>query len=180
MMIESIINRRSIRKFLDKPLEEEKLAAILEAARLAPSGMNVQPWHFIVLKDEKTKQALAKAVNEQVWIAGAPTVIVAVADSAGRSEDSLASFVDEESPSMDLKRVIRDTTIAVSYILLEADNQGLGACFCGGFSQKNVRPVLGIPEDKFVVAVIPIGYPAEKPEPRSRKSMDEIVKIDRW
>ena len=179
-MIESIKNRRSIRKFLDKPLEEEKLTTILEAARLAPSGNNAQPWHFIVVKDEKAKQVLAKAVNEQVWIASAAAVIVAVADSSKRGEDSPGTFVDEESPSMDLKRGIRDTTIAVSHILLEVDNQGLGACFCGGFTQKSVRPVLGVPEDKFVVAVIPIGYPAEKPAPRPRKAMDEIVKIGHW
>lgn len=179
-MIESIKNRRCIRKFLDKPVEEEKLATILEAARLAPSGNNAQPWHFIVIKDEKAKQVFAEAVNEQVWIASAAVVIVAVADSSRGNEGSPAAFVDEESPSMDVKRGIRDTTIAVSQILLEVDNQGLGACFCGGFTQKSVRPVLGIPDDKFVVAVIPIGYPAKKPEPRPRKSLDEIVKIEHW
>ena len=179
-MIESIKNRRSIRKFLEKPLEEEKLTTILEAARLAPSGNNAQPWHFIVVKDEEAKQVLAKAVNEQNWIAKAPVVIVAVADSTRGDEASAGTFVDEESPSMDLKRGIRDTTIAVSHILLEVDNQGLGACYCGGFTQKSVRQVLGIPDDKFVVAVIPIGYPAENPAPRPRKSLDEIVKIGHW
>ena len=103
-MIESIKNRRSIRKFLDKPLEEEKLTTILEAARLAPSGNNAQPWHFIVIKDEEARQVLAKAVNEQTWIAKAPVVIVAVADSTRGKEASAGTFVDEESPSMDLKR----------------------------------------------------------------------------
>jgi len=180
MMIEPIQHRRSVRKFLEKPVEDEKLTEILDAARLAPSGNNRQPWYFIVIKDERLRQEVAAATNNQMWIATAPVVIVAVADICARSENYAGMFVDEETCGFDLKRVIRDTTIAISYILLEVDNQGLGACWCGAFTQEGIRPVLGIPEDKFVLAVIPVGYPAEEPKAKPRKTLEEIVKYDRW
>ncbi len=150
-MIEAIKHRRSVRKFQAKPIEDEKLNEILEAARLAPSGNNKQPWFFIVIKNELSKQEVAVATNNQSWIASAPVVIVAVADMCARSQDYAGLFVDEETSSFDVKRIIRDTTIAVTHILLEVDNQGLGACWCGAFTQEGIRPVLGIPEDKFVV-----------------------------
>ena len=79
-MIESIKHRRSVRKFKDKAVEAEKLNEILQAGRLAPSGNNIQPWYFIVIKDETVKQEVALATSNQMWIAKAPIVIVAVAD----------------------------------------------------------------------------------------------------
>ena len=180
MMIEAIQHRRSVRKFQAKPIEDEKLNEILEAARLAPSGNNRQPWFFVVIKDELMKQEVARATNNQAWIASAPVVIVAVADICARSENFAGMFLDEETSGFDLKRVIRDTAIAISHILLEVDNQGLGACWCGAFTQEGIRPVLGIPEDKFVLAVIPVGYPAEEPKAKPRKTLEEIIKYERW
>ena len=183
-MIESIINRRSIRKFLDKPLEEEKITTILEAARLAPSGNNAQPWHFIVVKDELAKQVLAKAVNEQVWIAKAPVVIVAVADSTRGKEASAGTYVDEESPSMDLKRCIRDTTIAVEHILLEVDNQGLGACWCHVYQREGaedlVRKLTNLPENFTVLCVMSLGYKNEERKPFDFEKLqyDKVTQID--
>jgi len=179
-MIEAIKHRRSVRKFQAKPIEDEKLNEILEAARLAPSGNNKQPWFFIVIKNELSKQEVAVATNNQSWIASAPVVIVAVADMCARSQDYAGLFVDEETSSFDVKRIIRDTTIAVTHILLEVDNQGLGACWCGAFTQEGIRPVLGIPEDKFVVAVIPVGYAAEELKAKPRKALEEIIKYERW
>ena len=180
MMIDAILHRRSVRKFQTKPVEDVKLNEILEAARLAPSGNNKQPWFFIVIKDELVKQEVAAATNNQGWIASAPIVIVAIADICARSENFAGMFVDEETSGFDLKRVIRDTAIAVAHILLEVDNQGLGACWCGAFTQAGIRPVLEIPEDKYVLAVIPVGYPAEEPKAKPRKTLEEIVKYERW
>ena len=180
MMIEAIQHRRSVRNFQEKSIEDEKLNEILEAARLAPSGNNRQPWFFIVIKDGLIKNEVAVATNNQAWIASAPVVIVAVADLCARSQDYAGMFVDEETSSFDVKRIIRDTTIAITHILLEVDNQGLGACWCGAFTQEGIRPVLGIPEDKFVLAVIPVGYPAEEPKAKPRKTLEEIIKYERW
>ena len=106
MMIESIRHRRSIRKYLPTPVEEEKLQAVLEAARLAPSGNNKQPWAFIVVKEEAGRVALAEATRKQMWIAEAPIVIVAVADVEARGVDVEGLVLDEHSPLWELKRVI--------------------------------------------------------------------------
>jgi nitroreductase len=180
MMIESIKHRRSVRKFQEKPIEEEKLLEILEAARLAPSGNNKQPWVFIVIKNEENRKKVAQVTGEQLWIASAPVVIVAVADLSARSDRFEGQYLDEESPQFDLKRSIRDTAIAVEHILLEADNQGLGTCWCGAFRQKTIRPVLNIPDDKFVLAVIPLGYADEAPKARPRKDLETILCYERW
>lgn len=75
---------------------------------------------------------------------------------------------------------IRDTAIAVENMLLEADAQGLGTCWVGFFVQSEIRPVLGIPDNKFVLAVIPIGYPAEQPPARPRKPLTAIVRYEKW
>jgi len=179
-MIEAIKHRRSIRKFENKPVEDEKLNKILETTRLAPSGSNQQPWFFIIVKDDIVKQELAVATNNQMWIAHAPLVIVAVADLAARGEGFAGMYIDEDSGLFDVKLTIRDTAIAVTHLLLEVDNQGLGACWCGAFKQKDIRPVLGIPGDKYVLAVIPVGYPAEEPKFKPRKAMEEIIKYERW
>lgn len=180
MMIEAIQHRRSVRNFQGKSIEDEKLNEILEAARLAPSGNNRQPWFFIVIKDGLIKNEVAVATNNQAWIASAPVVIVAVADLCARSQDYAGLYVDEETNSFDVKRIVRDTTIAVTHILLEVDNQGLGACWCGAFTQETIRPVLNIPDDKFVLAVIPVGYPAEEPKARPRKILEEVIRHERW
>lgn len=179
-MIASIAHRKSIRKYLPMPVEEEKLKTILEAARLAPSGNNKQPWVFVVVKSEPGRIALAEATGSQMWIAGAPVVIVAVADPAVRGLESRGLFLDEQSPQWELKRAIRDTAIAVEHLLLEADNQGLGTCWCGKFEQAEIRPLLGIPDDKFVLAVIPLGYADQEPAAKPRKSLDEIVRYEKW
>ena len=179
-MIEAIRHRKSVRKFQEIAIEDQKLIEILEAARLAPSGNNKQPWVFIVIKDEILKQEVAVATNNQMWIASAPVVIVAIADICARSENYAGMLVDEETSGFDLKRAIRDTAIAVTHLLLEVDNQGLGACWCGAFRQEGIRPILGIPDDKFVLAVIPVGYPAEEPKARPRKDLESILRHETW
>ena len=180
MIIPAIINRRSIRMFQNKPVEPEKVKAILEAACWAPSGNNMQPARFVVVRDQETRYALSQADHNQAWMMSAPVFIVAVADLLARVAPGNTFKVDENSPEWEVKRVIRDTAIATGYLLLEVENQGLGACWTGFFSQEDVRPILGLPDDKFVIAIIPVGYPAESPNPRTRKSLDEIVRYEKW
>lgn len=179
-MIESIQHRRSIRKYTSEPINPEKLEIVLEAGRLAPSGNNKQPWTFIVVQSEKQREAVMEACHHQTWMMTAPTFIVAVADMAARVETKPGLYLDESSPHWELKRAIRDTAIATENILLEADAQGLGTCWVGYFVQSEIRPVLGIPDDKFVLAVIPIGYPAEQPAARPRRPLSEIVRWEKW
>jgi nitroreductase len=179
-MIESIQHRRSIRKFTSNPIEPEKIQSMLEAGRLAPSGNNKQPWNFIVIQSEQQRQAVMEVCHRQTWMMTAKAFIVAVADMAARVETEPGLYLDETSPHWELKRAIRDTAIAIENMLLEADAQGLGTCWVGFFVQSEIRPVLGIPDDKFVVAVIPIGYPAEQPPARPRKPLSEIVRYEKW
>ena len=179
-MIESIKHRRSIRKFTSEPIDPEKLEIVLEAGRLAPSGNNKQPWAFIVVQSDQKRQAVMEACHRQTWMMTAPEFIVAVVDMAARIDTEPGLYLDENSPQWELKRAIRDTAIAVENMLLEADAQGLGTCWVGFFVQAEIRPVLGIPDDKFVLAVIPIGFPAEQPAARPRKPLGEIVRYEKW
>lgn len=179
-MIESIQHRRSIRKFTSDPIDPEKLETVLEAARLAPSGNNKQPWTFIVVQSEQQRLAVMEACHRQTWMMTAPVFIVAVADITARVETKPGLYLDENSPHWELKRAIRDTAIATENILLEADAQGLGTCWVGFLVQSEIRPVLCVPDDKFVLAVIPIGYPAEQPSARPRKPFSEIVRWEKW
>jgi nitroreductase len=124
-MMKEIKLRSSIRKYIDKP-DDEKILRLLESARLAPSGSNTQPWHFIIIRDEEIKQRIAKVSHNQEWMLSAPVFIVCVADIRSRIESDIEIILDEESPQNDLKKIIRDTAIAVEHIVLEAINEGLG------------------------------------------------------
>jgi nitroreductase len=179
-MIKEIKLRSSIRKYIDKPVDDEKILRLLESARLAPSGSNTQPWHFIIIRDEEIKQRIAKVSHNQEWMLSAPVFIVCVADIRSRIESDIEIILDEESPQNDLKKIIRDTAIAVEHIVLEAINEGLGTCWVAWFTQNEIRPILGLPNDKYVVSIITIGFPDEEPKPRNRKELKEIIHYDKW
>jgi nitroreductase len=179
-MIEAVRTRRSVRKFTGRDVEDEFVLQLLESARLAPSGHNTQPWRFIVVRSPETKRALAKAARGQSWMEAAPVFIVCVADVRCRIQDEPGLEVNETSPQFALKQVIRDTAIAVEHVVLEAESLGLGTCWVAWYEQADVRPILGIPADKFVVAILPLGYPAETPGERPRKKLEEIVMFEKW
>ena len=179
-MIKEIKTRRSIRKYIDKPVEDEKIIQLLESARLAPSGSNTQPWHFIIVKSEITRDKLAEASHKQKWMFSAPVFIVCVADIRCRISEEVGISIIEDSPQAELKQIIRDTSISIGHILLEADNLGLGTCWVAWFTQEEIRPILNIPDDKYVVGVITVGYANEMPEARPRKKLEEIVHYESW
>lgn len=179
-MIEQIKMRRSIRKYLDKPVEDEKIIQLLESARLAPSGSNTQPWHFIIVKSELTRQKLAQASHNQKWMLSAPVFIVCVADIRSRIEDNVEISLDENSPQLELKQIIRDTSIAIEHIVPEAENIGLGACWVAWFTQEEIRPILNVPSDKYVISIITLGYANETPKARPRKKLEEIIHNEIW
>jgi len=179
-MIKEIEIRRSIRKYADQPVENEKIIEVLESGRLAPSGNNTQPWRYIVVKSEEMRQKVMEASHNQKWMLTAPVFIVCVADIRCRIKEDVAVYLDDNSPEDEVKRIIRDTSISVGYMLLQANNLGLGACWVAEFTQEEIRPVLNIPSDKYVVGVITIGYPAETPKPRPRKNLEDIVHYETW
>ena len=179
-MIKEIKMRRSIRKYIDKQVENEKIIQLLDSARLAPSGSNTQPWHFIVVKSELNRQNLAETSHNQKWMLSAPVFIVCVADICCRIEENVNVSLNENSPQEELKQIIRDTSISVGYILLEAENLGLGTCWVAWFIQDKIRPILNIPADKYVVGIITLGYANEAPKARPRKKPEEIVHYENW
>ena len=160
---EAIRKRQSIRDYDDKPVPEEKLKSVLEAARLAPSASNRQPWIFVVVKERKRRQELAQAANGQTFISEAPIIIAAVATNV---EDIMKCGV----PSYAV-----DLAIAIDHITLAAVDEGLGTCWIGAFSQQRVREILGIPAKYRVVTLLPLGFPRREKEIKVRKALEEIV-----
>ena len=165
---QAIRQRYSVRAYESRPVEEEKLAAVLEAGRLAPSGNNRQPWKFVVVRDPQRRVQLAVACSRQSFIAEAPVVIVGV----GLMPDRIMSCDVPGDPV--------DVAIALDHMTLAAVEQGLGTCWIGAFDQDAVRDVLGIPPSAKVIEVLPLGYPAVPPHGKSRKKLDEIVCWEQW
>ncbi len=169
---EVIRTRRSIRSYKPDPIPEEVLMRILDAARIAPSGSNRQPWKFIVVKDEELRKRLAAACHNQTFIAEAPVIIVACGYNIHWNRGGYMG---------DLSMLI-DVSIAFTHLILAARAEGLGTCWIGAFDNEEVKKILGVPEDVNVVAITPLGYPKDEEfrEPGSRKALSEIISIDRF
>ena len=172
-----IMERRSVRKYQDRPVEEDAILRMLEAARQSPSGSNTQPWRFIVIRDPALRERVAAVDHGQKWLAKAPVLIACVGDVCCRTEPFRT---EEDSPQEELKQVIRDTAVATEHLLLEAEHLGLGACWTAWFRQDDLRPVLRVPESKYVCGVVAVGYPAETPPPRPRRALSELVHYETW
>lgn len=164
--LELVKQRRSIRRYRPDPVPQTKLDAVLEAARLAPSWANGQCWTFITVTDPKVKHAVAAAGND--WIEAAPVLVVACADPAKSGSKGDQSYY------------LLDIGIAMEHLILAATEQGLGTCWIGWFDERKARAALGVPDTIRVVAMTPLGYPDESPEPRPRKTLGEIVRKDQW
>jgi len=167
-VMEAIKARRSIRGYLDRPVEEEKLDRVLEAARLAPSARNKQDWKFVVVKDYDTRQKLVQAAKNQAFVGEAPVVIAA----CGTDPDYTMAC---GQPSSTI-----DVSIAVAHMCLQAVCEGLGTCWLGAYDEGEVRKILGIPDSARVIALVPLGYPKEIPNAKPRNPMNEIVCYDQW
>ena len=178
--MEVIEKRRSIRKYKSTPVKEELIKKLITSASLAPSGNNTQPWHFIIADDEVMKEKITAAAHNQQWMNSAPVFIICVADIRARVKTGEKIYLDEEYPSFDLKKIIRDTAISIEHLVLEATEQGLGTCWVAWYKQEEMRAVLGIPEDKFVVGIITVGYADEEPKKRPRKDIELMIHRNKW
>jgi nitroreductase len=153
-------SRRSIRRYRPDPIPEDALMEVLEAGRLAPSGSNRQPWHFVIVKTKETK----KAMSVPDWAADAPVVLVVCGD-----------------PEISATWNVVDPTIAMEHMILAATNLGLGTCWIGRLGRdEQVKEVLDIPGHLKVIAVTPIGYPDESPPSKDRKPLDQIVHNEKF
>ena len=173
---ELVETRRSIRRFEDKEVEEEKIRKILEAFRLAPSSSNSQPWHVVVVQDKEVISALSKAAplgSRFVisWMSVAPLVFVLAVRR---------KLTHRVARAFGHSNLWLDAGIAGEHLILAAHALGLGTCWIGWFSERKVRKLVGLTKSHEVVALIPCGYPAEEPEPRPRKSLEEIFSVERF
>ena len=160
---DAIRRRESVREYLDKPVPEEKLKNVLEAARLAPSAKNSQPVKLVVVRDVKRRRELAQAAKGQTFVGEAPVVIAAVATNT-------THVMSCGIPSHPV-----DLAIVVDHMTLAAVDEGLGTCWIGAFYQEKVKSILGIPDKYRIVALLPLGYPKRERGLKLRKSLEEIV-----
>ena len=170
MNVKDAINqRKSIRKYLNKQIPEEIIKDLLDAARKAPSAKNTQSHKYFIVKDQDVINKLKKdKAFEQSFVYDAPLIIVCCANPRQYPEIKKADSSPENYALIDL-------SIAASFLVLRATELGLGSVFVAWIYADKVRKILGIPEEYIIPFVLPIGYPAEDPDPRSRKDLDKIV-----
>ncbi len=161
-VLDVIRTRKSIRRYKDTAVESEKLNNVLEAARLAPSARNLQDWKFIAVTDGAKRLALQEACGGQRQVGQAPVTLVVCANNDGIM-------------SCGQSKTTIDCSIAMSFMLLQAEREGLGMCWLGHFYGEKVKEILNIPDDYIVVAVSPLGYADENPNPKPRKAFEDVV-----
>jgi len=182
-LFEAIQTRRSVRKFQDKPVEDDKLLQLFEAVRMAPSWANMQCWSFVVVKDKSKKETISELSYVEAFfapkgykvnpakkaLAEAPLVIVACADP------------EKSGVLWDQHYYMTDLGIAGQNLWLAARGLGLGTVFVGVFEEDKLRELLGIPQNIRVVGLFPVGYPfEEKAGGPTRKPLNEIVFYEAW
>ncbi len=196
---EVVKSRRSIRKFTSQEVSDECIDLILEAARQAPSGVNCQPWRFVMVKSEKFRHQFAQ-VTPMPFVYQAPVIFVCCADLDAAHQEKLAQRARElieagafaGTPLEDFdpesyasnsamekeaaKNYLRlNTAIAIEHMALQATDLGLGSCWVMLFSRKKVKELLDLDDKYEPVVLLPVGYPAQNPPSRPRLSKQEIL-----
>jgi nitroreductase len=195
----AIEQRRSIRKFKEKPFSDEILQEMLEAARLSPSGGNSQSYLFGVIKSKDTKKALAEAAGKQMWIADAPVVLACCADishdiadapsedfglivNKGRFGEEFIRYLNDYPDRKSVMTLFQNATplIPAEHIALTAVSHGLSTCFIGYLNIERANEILNLPKDKTCLFLLPVGYADEQAKERKLKEMKELVFYESW
>ena len=166
MLLDCIQKRFSVRKFLNKPVEQEKIDTLLEAARLAPSASNKQTWHFVVIRDQEKRKQLTNICRRQKFVSEAP-ITIAVCNS---NLDYIMTC-GQKAP-------VIDGAIAGEHIVLQAVELGLGSCWIGAFYHDKMAELINLPQGYEIIGLLPIGYPAVEKGNRNLKSIEEVVSYD--
>ncbi len=169
-----ISTRRSIRKFLGKKVEAEKIKKMLEALRLAPSSSNSQPWHIVLVQDRNKIEQLSKAAplgSRSIisWLKSAPLIFVLTVKK---------ELTHKVAAAFGHANIEIDAGIGGQHLALAAHALGLGACWIGWFNENKIKKLFQIPKNYKVMALIPCGYPGETPQARSRKEIGEIASFE--
>ena len=165
---ELIETRYSVRAYKPDPVEDEVQNQVLEAARLAPTAGNRQPFQLIVIHTAGREEELKRIYNRD-WFVQAPLVICACGIPAqGWTRSDGKNYTDV------------DVAIVMDHLILAAANLGLGTCWIAAFDPTAAREVLGLPDGVEPIALTPLGYPADQPKPKERKALSELVRDERW
>ncbi len=165
---ELIQRRYSVRAYKPDAVEEEKLQQVLEAARVAPTAANRQPFRLVVIHTRGREAELQRIYNRE-WFTQAPLIIC------------ICAVADEGWVRMDGKPYVDvDAAIAFDHLVLAATNLGLGTCWIAAFDPAAARQVLALPEGVEPIAFTPLGYPADSPRPKRRKALSDLVRYERW
>lgn len=169
MIIQEIVDRRSVRSYLPRPVEADKLERIMEAGRLAPTANNKQDWKILVVEEETTRRVLVDMASpHQAFLKEAPVILVACALNPGY-------VMRCGHPSF-----LIDLSIVLDHISLQAVREGLGTCWIGSFYQDKAREVLGIPTEVQILELMSLGYPDSVLPARPRKSIAQLYQKNRW
>lgn len=198
MEFSKVLNaRRSIRKYKPDPVSEDHITALLEAARLAPSGLNCQPWRFVVVTDIEARKAIGGATASR-FVAESPVVILCCMDlaaftslgvrmqelhAAGAIESEVlerfaigrADGLAQAEAGWMKANLSMNVAIAVTHILLKATDLGLGSCWIGMYDETAVKQVAGLDDRYGVVAMVAVGHAADEPVPRPRLPLEELM-----
>lgn len=179
-LLDLIKQRKSVREFLDRPVDREKIEMCLEAARLAPSESNSQPWRFIVVDDKELKDKLCDAAFGGLYFINtfcktAPVIVVVISEKSKFLARIGGMF-------RGVKFYLIDIGITCEHFVLEAEELGLGTCWIGWFNEKGVKSVLNIPQSKKIDILIALGYYDRSklgPE-HGREPMDKIASFNSY
>ena len=193
MQFDQVIQtRRSIRNFKPDPVSDKAISDILEAARIAPSGGNIQPWRFVIIRSQEIKDKL-KAATRWGFALKAPVIIACCSDlsAADGRQDRLAELsqagvfdnveMDEEytAPERTQEQLLAylnmNVGIAITHMMLKAVDLGLGTCWIGGFDPLKTKKALALDNNLHIVALLPIGYPERIPGQRPRFPLEKLI-----
>ena len=178
--LDLVKHRKSVRDFLDKPVERERIMMCLEAARLAPSANNSQPWKFIVVDDTKTRKQLCDSAFGGVYAMNsfcktAPVIIVVISEKSKFLTRIGGIFRGTQYYQIDIG-------IACEHLVLEAENLGLGTCWIGWFNENAVKSLLNVPSEKKIDILIALGYYSREKLglEHGREPMDKIASFNSY
>lgn len=171
-VLEAIKERRSVRSYLESPVEWDKVSTILESGRLSPSAGNVQEWKFIVVTDESQRKAVAQSAPNQQWMTKAPVMIVICADL-----DKIKRMFGVRGERL---YSIQDCAIVATNMMLTAQSLGLGSCWIGAFEESMLQRTLGIPEHARPQVILTIGYTDQKPKQSTRLRLENMVYLEKY
>jgi nitroreductase len=161
--IEALKTRRSVRLYEEKPVPRETIETIIDTARLAPSSNNIQPWEFIVVTEPETRKKIADLTDHGKFIAQAGACVALFAKG--------------------VKHYLEDGSAATENIMVAAHALGLGTCWVAGYKKDYAEPIsslLRVPDGYMLVALISVGYAAEKPEPHGKRTLSEVLHWERF